>query len=50
MTEHDRFMASEEAGRVASERQVSGRRVSTQKRPPHTTMVFSRNKCPPRKD
>ena len=34
MTEHDRFMAAEEAGRVASEKQVSGRRVSTQKETP----------------
>ena len=29
MTEHDRFMAAEKADRVASDRQVSGRRVST---------------------
>ena len=29
MTEHDRFMAAEEAGRAASDVQVSRRRVST---------------------
>ena len=29
MTEHDRFMAAEEAGHVTSDLQVSGRRVST---------------------
>ena len=34
MTEHDRFMAAEEAGRVASEKQVSGRHISTQKKTP----------------
>ena len=34
MTEHDRFMAAEKAVRVASDRQVSGRRVSTRTKTP----------------
>ena len=34
LTEHDRFMAAEEAGRVASDLQVSRRRVSTRKKTP----------------